>query len=304
MKRATLFLGAFLATFLWGSAFPCIKIGYQWMNIASSDTGSQMLFAGMRFFVAGLLVLLVGSIGSKKVLVPQRESGRLSPWWILWLLALTQTFLQYFFYYIGLAHVSGTKGSIMNAMGTLFTVLIGMIYFRNKPGICKMAGVGIGMSGVVVACFSGIGKGVSWLGEGALLISAVFIAIGNIVNKKASESQNPMLVTGWHLLLGGGMLVITGIGMDGFVEIADIHSGMLMAYLIFISAAGFGIWSYLLRHNPVENVAIFMFLTPVFGTLLSSILLREKMNQIVWISLIMVCLGIFMVQQEKPQKLE
>ena len=129
MKRTTLFLGAFLATFLWGSAFPCIKIGYQWMNIASSDTGSQMLFAGMRFFVAGLLVLLVGSIGSKKVLVPKRESGRLSPWWILWLLALTQTFLQYFFYYIGLAHVSGTKGSIMNAMGTLLRYLLALFTF-------------------------------------------------------------------------------------------------------------------------------------------------------------------------------
>ncbi len=303
MKKTKLFLGAFLATFLWGSAFPCIKVGYQWMNIESHATGSQMLFAGIRFLLAGVLVLLVGSIVSKTLLIPRKGTGK-SSWRILVTLALTQTFSQYFFYYIGLAHVSGTKGSIMNSLGTLFTVIFGMIYYRNKPAVWKILGVCIGMFGVVIACFSGLGKGVTWLGEGALLVSAIFIAIGNIVNKKASASMNPMLVTGWHLFLGGGLLLIVGICMEGSVVIADIHSELLMAYLIFISAAGFGIWSYLLRHNKVENVAVFMFLTPVFGTLLSSVVLGETMDKMVWIALAMVCLGIVLVQRENPQNQE
>ncbi len=271
------------------------------MNIESSDIGSQMLFAGIRFLLAGLMVLLLGSIVNKRVLLPGKDA-RMASWRSLCILALTQTFFQYFFYYIGLAHVSGTKGAIMNALGTLLTVLFGMIYYRNKPGIGKVIGVCIGMSGVLLACFASIGIGVSWLGEGALLVSAIFVAVGNILNKKASICMHPMMVTGWHLFLGGGLLLVSGICMGGFLTMTDIYSGMLMAYLVFVSAAGFGMWSYLLRFNKVENVAIFMFLTPIFGTLLSHVVLEEQMSGGVWIALLLVCMGIVLVQQEYPKE--
>ncbi len=40
---------------LWGSAFPCVKIGYEMFQVEGS--GSQILFAGYRFFLAGVLTL-------------------------------------------------------------------------------------------------------------------------------------------------------------------------------------------------------------------------------------------------------
>lgn len=307
-----LFVGAFLATFLWGSAFPCVKTGYEWLGIAKSDTGSQMFFAGIRFFLAGVLVLAawgcvellcLGNVkfgdkaASGKGLVSAGEmlSGA---WKLLLSLALTQTFLQYFFYYIGLAHVGGAKGSIMNSMGTLFTVVFGILYFKNKPGMCKILGVAVGMAGVLTACFSGIGGAVSLRGEGALLLSAVFIAVGNIINKKASEKLDPMLVTGCHLGIGGFLLLLVGIIMGGSIHISDWKTALLLGYMVFISAAGFGIWSYLLRHYPVEQVAVFMFLTPVFGTILSGIVLGDSLGLPVLAALGMVCAGIVMVQRE------
>lgn len=45
---------------LWGSAFPCIKIGYEWMKI--KGTGSQILFAGYRFFLSGIMTFVAGCI--------------------------------------------------------------------------------------------------------------------------------------------------------------------------------------------------------------------------------------------------
>lgn len=298
MKKYKLFAGAFLATFLWGSAFPCVKVGYEWLSIQNYDTGSQMYFAGLRFLLAGLFVLAVGSIAANRVLLPSKTADSPAPWKTLFLLAITQTFLQYFFYYTGLAHVSGTKGSVMNSLGTLFTVVFGMIYFRNKPGAKKLAGVVIGMAGVVFACFSGMDGSVSIAGEGALFMSAVFIAVGNIVNKKAASSQDPMLVTGWHLSVGGLLLLLVGIGMGGNIHIGDLKTALLMAYMVFISAAGFGIWSYLLKHYNVENVAVFMFLTPVFGTLMSGLVLGERPGMPVLAALVMVCTGIVLVQRE------
>ena len=68
-------LGAMLCCFLWGSAFPCIKIGYRLFDIATTDTATQILFAGYRFTFAGILALFIGSILHRKVLLPQKRKS-------------------------------------------------------------------------------------------------------------------------------------------------------------------------------------------------------------------------------------
>ena len=57
-------LVAGICCLLWGSAFPCIKIGYRLFKIAGGDTASQILFAGIRFALAGTMVILFFSIKS------------------------------------------------------------------------------------------------------------------------------------------------------------------------------------------------------------------------------------------------
>ena len=59
--RSSVFALATLCCFLWGSAYPAIKNGYALLHIAPSDIASQMLFAGWRFALAGLILLLVTS---------------------------------------------------------------------------------------------------------------------------------------------------------------------------------------------------------------------------------------------------
>ena len=67
-KTPVILAAAFFATFLWGSAFPSIKVGYSLMNIASGDSASQMLFAGIRFFFAGAAEVEVDKQG--RILIP------------------------------------------------------------------------------------------------------------------------------------------------------------------------------------------------------------------------------------------
>ena len=66
-------LCALICTALWGSAFPCIKTGYVLFDIGSSDVAGQILFAGVRFFGAGILAILIGSVGQRQFLRPRRD---------------------------------------------------------------------------------------------------------------------------------------------------------------------------------------------------------------------------------------
>lgn len=118
---------AMLCCFLWGSAFPCIKIGYQMFQISSDQTMSQILFAGVRFTLAGILVILFGSILSRKILLPKRSSCK-----NILIICLFQTVIQYLFFYIGMAHTSGVKASIVEASNVFLAILVANLIFHQE----------------------------------------------------------------------------------------------------------------------------------------------------------------------------
>ena len=120
-------IAAMFCCLLWGSAFPCIKLGYQLFEIPAGDSATQILFAGIRFALAGVLTILAGSVLQKKLLMPAKESLPK-----VFRLALVQTVLQYVFFYIGLAHITGVKGSIVNAVNVFFTILVSCMLFRME----------------------------------------------------------------------------------------------------------------------------------------------------------------------------
>ena len=94
-NTAVVCLVALLCCFLWGSAFPGIKIGYGIFDISGEQTGLQIIFAGTRFFLAGIMAVVIGSFAHKRPLYPKKTS-----WLPILHLSLLQTTLQYFFFYI------------------------------------------------------------------------------------------------------------------------------------------------------------------------------------------------------------
>lgn len=71
-KTVVVWFGALLCCLLWGSAFPCIKIGYRLFEVDAADTASQILFAGCRFTLAGILAAGIGSV-RRNVFYVRRE---------------------------------------------------------------------------------------------------------------------------------------------------------------------------------------------------------------------------------------
>ena len=158
---------------LWGSAFPCIKIGYQMFNIPSGAVGSQFLFAGIRFTLAGILTILFGSLLSKKILVPKKESL-----FSVFKLSMVQTVLQYVFFYIGLANTS----SIINAANVFLSILFAVFIFKyEKMTVLKVLGCVVGFLGVVVINLAngGFDMSIKLSGEGAILLSAAAYALSS-----------------------------------------------------------------------------------------------------------------------------
>lgn len=297
-KNSMVCLLALICCLLWGSAFPCIKIGYKMFQIASNDTASQILFAGARFTLAGILTIIIGSVLGKKALVPQKGS-----WHMVFALCMLQTVIQYLFFYVGLAHTTGVKSSIIEAVNVFIAILVSSLIFHyEKLGKEKIIGCMIGFAGVVLINLNGSGMegGMSLMGEGFIVLSTVSYAFSSVLIKKFSQKENPVTLSGYQFVAGGLIMAAVGLGMGGHLSGFTPASAALLVYMAMISAVAYSLWGILLKYNPVGKVAVYGFMNPVFGVILSALLLGEQ-NQAFTakglLSLILVCLGIYMVNK-------
>lgn len=287
---------------LWGSAFPAVKKGFHLFEIPSTDTGSQLLFAGIRFATAGIMVIIITSLLSKKFLYPKKKSiGKVI------IISLFQTVIQYFFYYIGLARTSGVKASVIIGTSVFITLILSAVVFKlENLTTKKIVGCIIGFIGVMIINMNGFSYDFSFtfMGEGFILISTVASAFSSVIMKKFSKDDNPMMLSGWQFFIGGIILATVGFSLGGRIVFNAVSSIILMLYLAFISAAAYTLWSLLLKHNPVSEISVYGFTKQIFGVLLSAVFLgevAEAMSINSLLSLILVCAGIFIVNYRKDK---
>ena len=303
-KTPVIICMAFISCFLWGSAFPSVKTGYRLLAIAQDDAASQILFAGFRFALAGLLVLLAGSLILGRVLIPRKES--VIP---ILIVSFFQTTGQYFFFYIGTAHTSGVNAAILVAAGTFFTILISCLIFRyEKLTWKKLLGCLIGFAGILLMQIpAGIELSFTFTGEGFVLLSSVMYAFSSSFLKKYSKQEEPLVINGWQFLIGGIVMILGGAAAHGEVSGFSFGSGLLLFYMAVISAGAYSLWGILLKYKPVSQVAVFGFMNPVIGVILSALILGEQ-NQAFTVyglgALVLVSLGIVVVNLQIAKKPE
>ncbi len=196
---------ALFCTILWGTAYPAVKIGYELFAIDSANDFGKLLFAGLRFTLAGLMTLAVSVILQKKLVIPQRQH-----WRGIALLGLVQTTGQYIFFYLGLSNTTGVKGSILYALATFFVVIFAHFLFPDdKMNLQKILGCCIGFVGVLLITFdgTGLGGGFTFTGEGFIMLSTLSSALGALISRSVAQGQDPVVVTGYQLT-GGGLILI------------------------------------------------------------------------------------------------
>lgn len=291
---------AALACLLWGSAFPAVKTGYSLFGIAAEDSASQILFAGLRFTLAGLFVIAFACISEKRAVIPRGKRE----WRHTLIISLFQTVLQYICFYIGLAHTSGVKSSILVSLGVFFSLIISALIMKMERFTwLKLLGTVAGFVGVLIVNIGGGGlSGFSLIGEGMIILSTLCSAISSVLVKRFSATESPVMLSGWQFLAGGIAMSAFAFAIGGRITVnVSAKAVLLLIYLGVLSAAAYTIWSVLLKYNPVSRVAVFGFLNPVFGVLLSALILGEFAEAFALknlAALALVSLGIYIINAQ------
>lgn len=266
------FLAAIFCNLLWGSASPCIKLGYELFSIDSGEVMGQILFAGLRFALAGILIIAFESLSKGTLITPPPGSGKQ-----IVILAFAQTIIQYTFFYMGLSKAAAFKGSVISPANVFFAILFSSLVLRmEKLTIQKAIGCIIGFAGVILI---NLGKanatGFRLDGEGFLLIAAASYGFSSVLIKLFSQKVSPILLSSYQFLIGGFIMMFAALCLGGQLPVISPAGVALLLYLAFVSAVAYTIWSLLLQRHHVSHITIYCFTNPIFGVLLSSVLLGE-----------------------------
>lgn len=291
---------AVFCSILWGSAFPVLKVSYDELQMVTNDTMAKMVFAGMRFLLAGLILLIGLLFVNRKALIVTR---RQIP--VLILFGIVQTGLQYFFFYNGLAKTSGMQGAILISSMTFFTVILAHYFYVNdRMNWQKLVGLIAGFSGIVVANWGQeFQLSFQITGEGYMILAALTGAIGTIMAKELAVGIHPFALTGWQLTIGSLLMLLIGFPqMDANAMTFTPLGWGLLIYAALISSVAFALWFSILKYNKAGEISIYQFVTPLSGAILSVVFIPGESFTIFIIgALVLVIVGILAVNY-KPKK--
>ena len=134
-------------------------------------------------------------------------------------------------------------------------------------------------------------------GDGMLLLSALCSAFGGILTRIVTEKISPLFATGFSLGFGGLVMIIFGVAMGGRLTGITPLGCVTLLLLVGVSAVGFSLYNKLISCNPVGKIAIFNALIPVFGAVLSCIILAEPFQVKYILSALLVFSGIYVINK-------
>lgn len=287
---------ALTAAIAWGWAFPLIKVGFGAFGITADMTGSKMLFAGIRFAVAGLIVLTVARSSGRSF-----KTSKVADWKFLLAFALMNTSLHYFFFYVGMSHSEGSRAAILNSLSTFLVVLLACACFKSdKLTSRKLVGCVVGFSGILALNLGGAESGrFTWLGDGMIIMNAICGAVSGLMTRGLSRRIDVFVGTGLSLTIGGMLLIIPGLALSGTLPNVNLLGIICLLLLIAISALGFALYNKLLSCNPVGKVAIYNSLIPIVGAVTSCLCLGEAFHLKYALAGGLAALGIYIINKGK-----
>ncbi len=299
-KKGVMVLAALVCCLLWGSAFPAIKLSYA--QLGDLNSWQMVLLAGLRFTLSGVLVLAFARLKLKSKLMPPRRE-----WPLLLTVAVLQTFGSYVLYYIGMAHTSGVKGSILITLSVFLVALAAHFMFpSDRLSWKKGIGLLLGFAGVIAANITLLGEETfvfSVQGEGFILLHCVLGVVCTVLVRKYGGGTDIVRVSGAQLLIGGLMLIATGYAGAPQGVVFNAAALLLLLYMAVLSAVAFTLWFVLLKYHKASLLEQYKFAIPLFGALLSVLLVPgEHIGPEILAAVALVTAGTIIVNREGKKR--
>ncbi len=283
--------------FLWGTAMVVMK--------ALLPQTSPMFMAAVRLIPAGILLVFAGIYFGRS-----QPKGWLAWLWIIVFGLVDGTMFQGFLVQ-GLVRTNAGLGSLLIDSQPLAVAVMAAVLYKEKIGVGATLGLFVGILGIgliglptelMTALLAGdfttiLQAGVFTLGEWFMLGASLSMAIGTILIRPVVRYADPVMATGWHMIIGGLPLLfistqieqnqwqgLTGWGWLGMLYMAVMGSAIAYGLFFFFASSG-----------SLTTLSALTFSTPVFALMFSNLLLDEDLTKVQWLGVVLTLGSIYLV---------
>ncbi|MED1282925.1 DMT family transporter [Bacillus mycoides] len=285
-------LNYILVCIIFGTTFLTIKIGI--------EAGAPPLFsAGIRFFLAGLILITIFKLKKKRVM-PYLLSKRIMG------AGFCLTFMTFATLYWAEQHISSGLAAVLSATAPMMILLLQSKKNKTKLQREQFLALFIALTGVLFISLPGMHQELTFIWSIACLVIIVgqlFYGIGSIYSKEIlsnSPDVSPFLINGIQMFYGGILLLIVSIVMEqpNLTVLTSWNVQWPILYLIFVgSIGGHGLYYWLLsKTNPVFP-STWLYVSPLIAVIVGYFVLGEPLNPAMGIGACLILIGVFLANR-------
>lgn len=295
-NKITAVLLAVVVSILWGTLFPMIKIGYKVFEIDTTVVASILLFAGVRFLISGLILVAADSKKNKKFELPDIDKFK-----SICIVSLLTVVVHYSLTYTGLSLAEGSKSSVLKQIAFLIVPCIAFLFRKDdKFSLYKVFAAILGFSSVIIINLDGMNF-VLGIGEILIILASFSSMFGQMASKNIYDKYKPTYIVAYSQLLGGIILVISGLIFGGSIGTISLQSVAVLGYICFASITANLLWNTLIKYNDMSKLAVFKSMDPLFASLFSALLLGENILKPTYLIGIVLIILAISVSNHKPK---
>jgi drug/metabolite transporter (DMT)-like permease len=175
---------------------------------------------------------------------------------------------------------SGVAALLVATM-PLWIALFDRVFVGRRLAASKVAGLLVGLAGVVLLVGPVGGAGIDAVGALACLVAAIAWAGGSVYARGADLPQDLLLGSGMQMLAASFLLAAAGLGSG---EASQVHTVSLaslgaFAYLVVVgSLVAYSAYGWLLKSAPISIVSTYAFVNPAIAVALGAMFLGEPLS--------------------------
>ena len=297
-SRFAVILAFGLVYLFWGSTYLAIDIAVQSIPPA--------LMCGLRFSVAGVVMLLVCAATGRRIRYSARQIALASVVGILLLMGgnLTLSWAE-------LSVPSGLAALIVAITPLWFLVLDSLLLGHHHISWRGKAGLGLGIVGLLVLFWPQL-HATSTLGRRELWASASLIggsfswALGSVLSKRWQSGMDIFSATGWQVTAAGAANFLFAWALGDFSKVAWTPRGLGAVFYLVVCGSWIGYTAYiwLLEHVPTSKVSTYAYVNPVVAVFLGWLILHERVDRFIVLGSAIVVLSVILVTSAKVKEKE
>jgi len=212
-------------------------------------------------------------------------------------------------FFEGLSRTSNINAALIMTSTPVLVSGMAFLLLKDKLNLFQVSGIILGLGGAVILIlqYSHVSGTSTAAGDVMVFLNAAFYALFMVRAKSLMKKYGTIQVIKWTFVFGSFFVIPFGAPDLANVQWDDFTPPVWLSVffvLFFTTFLAYLLNTFGLKHLSPSMVSYYIYLQPVIATLISYVVLQEKISLIHFIACILIFTGVYLVNKRPLVKTE